>query len=167
MSEGINSDMTTEEVTSKMSGKIFLQTDRCDSVLSTNLINFKCCNLALTDIDLTCSTTDQNIITHERFYICCDIVKESPLQILNQEIRYFPILRPVHLSGNCSHSTTTGTTNVTQSDACLNTTYSFPYFIAARRTEVESFRLYLIDAQGNIPSFNNFQLKCTLVYKRA
>lgn len=147
-----------------MSGKIFLETNQCDSVLSNNLLNLKQCLIAVTDIDLTCLTNsnNNNHLTHERFYLCCDIVKESPIQIVNQENRYFPILRPIHLSSMCVHPTQP---TPPQTDACLSQTYSFPYYVPARRTEVESFRLYIINGHGEIPSFNNFQLKCTLVYQ--
>lgn len=143
-------------------GHIFLESGEKDSLLTLNvsLINHW---IGLGEIHI--SFISQEAVNNKTFYLCCDIIEESPLVVLNERIRYLPILRPLHFSTDCAITHSNPLPNQYHT-VCKHSVFSVPFFFHARRTNIENFRLYIIDSEGNIPPVEQFHLKGTLLFKK-
>lgn len=84
------------------------------------------------------------------FYLCCDFIEPSILQG-NSSINLYPVLRSLFFnkSGKGIHR--------------IRENYTKLLFLPCNRDEVQLIRLYLIDDQGNLASFEDCHLKCTLL----
>ncbi len=108
-------------------------------------------------------------IDHDKtFYLCCDFVEPSTLHLDNSDtVAKFPILRRISLDKPCTVVAPINRGGVVQHQSraasCVKETYAKLLFLPSSRNVVETFRLYLIDGQGNPISFEKFDLKCTLL----
>lgn len=142
-------------------GHIFIETFTPDGLFDLKLNNLNQSQVGLGDVYVYFQSINP-LPPNVGYYLCCDLVKESPLQINQEEIRYFPILRRLQFFNEGTNQFSVQKTF----PVMLNKNYDPVYKIPVRRIDVEEFRLYLIDGEGNIPSLANFQLKCTLVYHK-
>jgi len=100
----------------------------------------------------------------QHYYVCCDFVSDSYLQLNDGTVEKYPILRRISFSKKQRVSigddvrTPDG---VAVSQICEQ--FDRLVYIPISRSSIDSFRLYLIDGNGKIPSFQRFHLKCALV----
>lgn len=92
------------------------------------------------------------------FYLCADFVENSMIQLDNDQVGMFPVLRRLTLD-----KTRIKVDNVVTNASGIQETFSQLIYIPCSRQEVFTFRLYLIDTQGEMVSFDNFTLRCTLL----
>lgn len=140
-------------------GQVCVETNTPDSYINLKL-QLKHNSVGLSDVFVyfqSVSPLQPNIA----YYLCCDLVQETPLQVDQEDIRYFPILRRLQFNNDHPSNGISVYTPVK-----LFQTFPQLHKIPARHVDVEGFRLYLIDSAGNVPSLANFQLKCTLVYQQ-
>lgn len=142
-------------------GHIFIETTTPDALLDLKLPNLNHTEVALGDVYVYFQSVNP-LPPNVGYYLCCDLVKESPLQINQEEVRYFPILQRLQFSNEATNQHSIRMTTPVILDKNFDSMYKLP----VRRVDVEGFRLYLIDVEGNIPSLANFQLKCTLLYQK-
>ena len=88
------------------------------------------------------------------YYLCCDFVEPSVLQG-KKNSNVFPILRMLNFKAGKNK-------NEDYVDK-IKENYAKLIFTGCNRDEVQDLRLYLIDEDGNLPSFEDCQLKCTLL----
>lgn len=108
--------------------------------------------IGLANIDVYLTPRNQN---YQVYYLCCDFVDNSSIHVANNSVQQFPVLQRLNIDERTRMNG--------QSYSALKENYPCPLMIASRRNEVENFRLYLVDSTGQIPSFNDYQLRCTLV----
>ena len=99
----------------------------------------------------------------QHYYLCCDFVADSMLQLNNGSVRLFPILRRITISKKMRTSIPDYQNGIDVPVSRICEQYPQPLFIPLSRTDIESFRMYLIDGNGKIPSFTHFSLKCSLL----
>lgn len=84
-------------------------------------------------------------------YLCCDIIEESPVGIPGKEfgnVNYLPVLRQLNINnkhvvkGNIAHVV----------------------WIKVLRHQINSIRLYITSATGEITTFEENKLNCTLLF---
>lgn len=144
-------------------GHIFVETYTPDASLDLKLSNLNQSVVGLGDVYIYFQSVHP-LPPNVGYYLCCDLIKESPLQINVEDIRYFPVLRRLQFQ-NAGTDQRGG--QILNNPLILDKNFDPVYKFPVRRVDVEGFRLYLIDVEGNIPSLANFQLKCTLVYQSA
>lgn len=95
------------------------------------------------------------------FYLCSDFVEPSMLQLKGTEtVGMFPIIRRITFDKNGKVKIPNGQ----EVDASIINEHFGKYlFLPCSRNRVPSFRLYLINGQGDVVSFKNFALRCTLL----
>ena len=86
----------------------------------------------------------------KRYYLCCDFVETSILQGTNS-INVYPILRMIRSNQGANMDT-------------IRENFQKLIYINCNRADVSNVRLYLIDEDGNLPSFDRCELKCTLLF---
>ena len=92
----------------------------------------------------------------KHLYLCCDFIQSSVLQG-GSRINLHPILHHVTFkSGKKRDGSDALTDKIAES-------YSKLIFLPCNRDDVSDIRLYLVDDQGNSPSFKECHLKCTLL----
>lgn len=92
-------------------------------------------------------------------YLACDFVQNSALNVNPEVTLMLPLLRAIHFDKKAK-TTSTGEMRVFTHE--IHQIYNHPLFIPTSRSNVENFRLYIIDKTGNIPSLDHCNLKCTL-----
>ena len=121
--------------------------------------------VALVDIK---GTIEPRPPTEEAYYLCCDFVQPSYVLAENvegqdmeeeEEVSMYPVLRRITLKPK-SRKDSDGSKVYT---AEVGETFSKLLFLPVTRTPLDSFRLYIIDSRGKVPSFTNSSLKCTLL----
>jgi len=95
----------------------------------------------------------------QSYYLCCDFIEPSILHDENDTIGMYPILRRITFNQN----RLTNIDGQVQPSSAIHEIFGKLIFIPCSRNSVPTFRLYLIDSQGNGVSFKNFELKCTLL----
>ena len=96
-------------------------------------------------------TLDKNL------FLCCDFIKDSIIHN-PQNSNLYPIVRLLNFKS--------GKTQLNGNDFFydkIKEVYTKLIFLPCNRDEVDSMRLYLIDEQGNLPSFDECQLTCSLL----
>lgn len=122
----------------------------------------------------------------ETYYLCCDFVQNSYLNILPDDdddmeereegelmtvasdMQQFPILRCL------PYKNTTTTSNVANGDGGrvarktyggrIKETFGKLLFLPVNRSPIDAMRLYIINSRGEVPSFTKFDLTCTLLF---
>ena len=118
--------------------------------------------VALVDIK---GTIEPRPPLEEAYYLCCDFVQPSYVQGEDEDVKrepslsMYPILRRITLKGKTSKDSD-GKKVYT---AAVSETFSKLLFLPVTRTPLDSFRLYIIDSRGKVPSFVRSTLKCTLL----
>ena len=130
---------------------MYLNMNRVDSTVELPIsIHLKDKAVAL--VDVSGDFFPQN--TKRNFYLCCDFIEPSILQG-STSTNVYPILRMVHSERGEDK-------NKLKIDK-IRETYGKLIYVGCNRDEVSNIRLYLIDDDGNLPSFDNCQLKCSLL----
>ncbi len=96
------------------------------------------------------------------FYLCCDFLEDSMMQLDdddNAKVGLFPILRRITFD----QRRIVEIQNQQMNASGISESFNNLIFVPCSRHEAHTFRLYLIDGKGQLASFTNFLLKCTLL----
>ncbi len=93
------------------------------------------------------------------FYLCGDFVENSMLQLDDDKIGMFPVLRRLTFDKTLTVKIGNEMKEAHGIQECLNQML----YVPCSRQEVHTFRLYLIDTHGQMVSFDHFTLRCTLL----
>lgn len=104
---------------------------------------------------------------NKTLYLCCDIVKNNGIISRISDSNVYPILRQLVFKSAKSQR---HPGNLVDDDEQVNymydrikETYNKILFLPCHEQKVDTLRLYLIDENGNLPSFHTCELNCTLL----
>jgi hypothetical protein len=144
-----------------------LEQNCCDTVISLpSPLQLEGKGVALVDVNGWVPRLAPAINENRTYYLCCDFIQPSLLQLEDGRAAYFPILRRITFSKKKRIQPRPSKPNEQVSPIYVSTidvAYTKLLFHPVSRNEVQNFRLYLIDDMGRIPSFGTSNLKCTLV----
>lgn len=103
-------------------------------------------------------------------YLCCDIIKDNGIISRSSTINVYPILRRLVFKAAKTQRHPDNTTPNLEKEIYsydrIKETYQKILFLPCHEQKVDTIRLYLLDQNGNLPSFSDCTLNCTLlIYK--
>ena len=97
------------------------------------------------------------------WYLCCDVIYHS---VVGEKL--LPVLRELKMTIPPSLKKKKRVPKIEVDDVKIptwkiNEIFAKPIYVPCRVTEVNNFRLYILDKNGNVPSFTSCRLSCTLL----
>lgn len=144
---------------------LYLTIDSPDEIISLPSV-LDVCNRRVAVVDVKGDFQPRR--KSETYYLCCDFVQESylqppPGQPVDFQLQHHPILRRLSFKPTKRDVTAAdGKTSKVYSGR-FNETITKVILLPVTRTALDNFRLYIINSKGEVPSFGDFQLTCTLL----